>query len=146
MRLDTDQRTCIPNEKILLFIMGSEIRGVDLMQPNHLTIPTISHARQVLQPKVIDFLISEAQLYWTDTLLNEIKTAGISNGIISTVTDTDLAQVNGFAVDWIAHNLYVSTESGGQSRILASNVRGEYVTQIHTDLLQVLSIALDPAK
>lgn len=146
MRLDADQRTCIPNEKILLFIMGSEIRGVDLMQPNHLTIPTISHTVQVLQPKVIDFLISEAQLYWTDLMLNEIKTAGISNGIISTVTDTDLAVVNGFAVDWIAHIMYVSTESGDNSRILASNLRGEYVTQIHKDLLQVLSIALDPAK
>lgn len=48
MRLDLkDHKTCVPNEQILLFIMGNEIRGIDLMQPNHHTIPTISHSPQV---------------------------------------------------------------------------------------------------
>ena len=48
MRLDSEhENTCVPNEQILLFIMGSEIRGIDLMQPNHHTIPTISHSPQV---------------------------------------------------------------------------------------------------
>jgi hypothetical protein len=47
MRLDKDQRTCVTNEQILLFAMGGEIRGVDLQQPNHNTIPTISHPAQV---------------------------------------------------------------------------------------------------
>lgn len=146
MRLDTDNRTCIKNEQVLLFIMGNDIRGVDVMQPNHHTIPTISHTSHVLSPSVIDFLISDAQLYWSDQALNEVKTAGISNGIIDTILDTDLENVGGFAVDWISQNMYVSTESNENSRILASNLKGEFVTQIHNDLLNVRSIVLDPAK
>ena len=48
MRLDqTDKRTCVPNEQVLLFIMGDEIRGVDLMQPSHHTIPTIRQSPDV---------------------------------------------------------------------------------------------------
>lgn len=48
MRLDSkDNRTCIANEQVLLFIMGDEIRGIDLMQPNHHTIPTIRQSPQV---------------------------------------------------------------------------------------------------
>lgn len=146
MRLDTDQLTCISNEQVLLFIMGPEIRGVDLLQANHHTIPTISHSTQVIGPNVIDFLMDDQQLFWSDRTLNEVKTAGISNGIIDTILDTDLVNLSGFAVDWISRNMYFSTESDDQSRILASNVRGEFVTQIHSDLLTVLSLVLDPAK
>lgn len=48
MRLDPmDNRTCVANEQVLLFIMGDEIRGIDLMQPNHHTIPTIRQSPQV---------------------------------------------------------------------------------------------------
>lgn len=42
-----DNRTCVANEQVLLFIMGDEIRGIDLMQPNHHTIPTIRQSPQV---------------------------------------------------------------------------------------------------
>lgn len=126
--------------------MGPEIRGVDLLQANHHTIPTISHSTQVIGPNVIDFLMEEQQLFWSDHTLNEVKTAGISNGIIDTILDTDLVNLSGFAVDWISRNMYFSTESDENSRILASNVRGEFVTQIHSDLLTVLSLVLDPAK
>lgn len=146
MRLDDDNKTCIPNEQILLFIMGTEIRGVDVLQPSHHTIPTISHTSQVIGPKVIDFLISNAQLFWADNILNEIKTAGISNGIIQTILDTDLVNLSAFAVDWISNNMYLSTESNDYSFILACNLKGEYITYIHNDLFDVMSMVLDPTK
>lgn len=147
MRLAADGRTCVPNEQVLLFIMGTEIRGVDLMQPLHHMIPTISHASHVMGPSVLDFVYGEeGRLFWVDAVLCEVKAAGIANGLIETILDTDLFNAGGFAVDWISRNMYVSTESEDNSRILASNLRGEFVTEVLRDLLGVKSIALDPVK
>lgn len=145
--------------------MGTEIRGVDILQPNHHAIPTITHAN-AMGPNVIDFVIDDGRLYWSDVTLSEIRTAGLSNGLISTILDTDLENVSGFAVDWISSNvsvdvrirfeisvncwfhfqMYVSTESNANSMILACNLKGEFVTEIHKDLLAVLSIVLDPVQ
>lgn len=146
MRLDTDNRTCVPNEQVLLFIMGSDIRGVDVLQPNHHTIPTISHSAQVVSPNFVDFLIKEGRLFWSDSVMNEVKTSGLSNGSIETILDTDITNLSGFAIDWISNNMYMSTEYGETSRIIASNLKGEYITIIHEHLLNVTSIVLDPAK
>ncbi|XP_046809386.1 low-density lipoprotein receptor-related protein 1 [Lucilia cuprina] len=144
MRLDpTDNRTCVANEQVLLFIMGDEIRGIDLMQPIHHTIPTIRQSPQVLAPQRIDFTVEDSRLYWSDVQLNEIKTAGISNGLIDTIINTDIQNPFGFAIDWIAKNMYFSTGKV-KSDIWASNLKGEYVTEILADLNMVESIALDP--
>lgn len=43
----------------------TEIRGVDILQPNHYAIPTISQPH-VIGPNVIDFVIDEGRLYWPD--------------------------------------------------------------------------------
>lgn len=146
MRLDhTDNRTCVANEQVLLFIMGDEIRGIDLMQPNHHTIPTIRQSPQVLAPQRIDFTVEDSKLYWSDVQLNEIKTAGISNGLIDTIINTDIQNPFGFAIDWISKNMYFSTGKL-RSDIWASNLKGEYVTEILKDLNMVESIALDPVK
>lgn len=125
--------------------MGTEIRGVDILQPNHHAIPTITHT-YLMGPNVIDFVIDEGRLYWSDVTLSEIRTAGLSNGLISTILDTDLENLSGFAVDWISLNMYISTESSSNSVILACNLKGEFVTEIHKDLLSVLSIAVDPVQ
>lgn len=125
--------------------MGTEIRGVDILQPNHHAIPTITHT-YLMGPNVIDFVIDEGRLYWSDVTLSEIRTAGLSNGLISTILDTDLENLSGFAVDWISLNMYVSTESSSNSIILACNLKGEFVTEIHKDLLSVLSIVVDPVQ
>ena len=147
MSLDpSDNRTCIPNEQVLIYIMGDEIRGIDLMQPNHYTIPTIRQSPQVMAPQSIDFLVDENRLFWSDTLLNEIKSAGISNSLIETIMNTQLQKPYGFAVDWIAKHLYFSTARGTKFKILAANLNGEYVTEIHDQLYMVESIALDPAR
>lgn len=146
MGLNTDNKTCKPNEQVLLFIIGSEIRGVDVSLPNHHTIPTISHTAQVMGPNVIDFVIDDGVLYWSDNVLSEIKSSGLANGNIDTILDTGLVNLSGFAIDWISRNMYVSSETNSNSRILASNLKGEYVTIIHDELLNVSSIAVNPVK
>lgn len=48
MRLDPEnERNCVANEQVLLFVIGEEIRGIDLQQPNHHTIPTIRQSPRV---------------------------------------------------------------------------------------------------
>ncbi|XP_055918086.1 low-density lipoprotein receptor-related protein 1 isoform X3 [Eupeodes corollae] len=146
MRLDlADNKTCVPNEQVLLFIMGNEIRGIDLMQPNHHTIPTIRQSPQVIGPQRIDFTVDDSRIYWTDVQLNEIKTAGLSNGLIDTIVNTDLSKPYGFAIDWISKNMFFSSGKI-KCQIFACNLKGEYFTEIHRNLNVVESIALDPAE
>jgi low-density lipoprotein receptor-related protein 1 (alpha-2-macroglobulin receptor) len=90
MRLDTDEKKCVPNEQILLFVMASEIRGVDLLQPNHHTIPTISHPTQVIAPNRLDYVLNQTRLYWSDIQLNEVKTSPLASGPVETILDTDI--------------------------------------------------------
>ncbi|XP_002138212.3 prolow-density lipoprotein receptor-related protein 1 isoform X1 [Drosophila pseudoobscura] len=145
MRLDpSDERNCVPNEQVLLFVMVDEIRGIDLHQPNHHTIPTIRQSPRLVAPQRIDFLVDEGRIFWSDIQQNEISSAGISNGLIEPIINTNIEKPYGFAIDWIARHMYFSS---GQIRcnILASNLKGEYVTHIHEDLNMVDSIALDPA-
>lgn len=146
MGLHTDNKTCTANEQVLLFVVGTEIRGVDVAMPNHHAIPTISHTTQVFGPNVIDFLIEDGTLFWADNGLSEIKSSGLASGNIETILDTGLVNLSGFAVDWVSRNMYISTESNGNSRILACNLKGEYVTVIHENLYNVSSIVVDPVK
>lgn len=70
-----------------MFSRPNEIRGVDLMQPNYHTIPTIS-IPQVIQPVQIEFVAAKATLYWSDTQVNEVKSAGLTRGPTKTILDT----------------------------------------------------------
>lgn len=146
MQLSRDNKTCIQNEQVLLFMVGSEIRGVDVAQTNHHIIPTISHATHVLGSNVIDFLFGENRLFWTDRALDEIRTSGLANGHVEVILNTDLSNMGGFAIDYIARNLYVSTERDQRSKIRVCNLRGEFITDILSNLFVVSSIALNPAK
>ncbi|XP_052902166.1 low-density lipoprotein receptor-related protein 1 [Anopheles moucheti] len=146
MRLHEDRMQCVPNEEILLFVVLTEIRGVDLQQPAHYTIPTISHQTQVVQPAVLDYDISAARLYWNDVQLNEIKSSGLATGPIETILDTDISHSLGFAVDWISKLLYFSTGNETNSRIMVSNLNGEYVTEIADDLALVNSLVVYPTR
>uniref|UniRef100_A0A182SIS6 EGF-like domain-containing protein n=1 Tax=Anopheles maculatus TaxID=74869 RepID=A0A182SIS6_9DIPT len=146
MRLHEDRMQCVPNEEILLFVVLTEIRGVDLQQPAHYTIPTISHQTQVVQPSVLDYDISAARLYWNDIQLNEIKSSGLATGPIETILDTDISHSLGFAVDWISKLLYFSTGNETHSRIMVSNLNGEYVTEIANDLTLINSLVVYPTR
>lgn len=98
-----------------------------------------------MAPQRIDFLVDESRIFWSDIQQNEISSAGISNGLIEPIINTNIEKPYGFAVDWIGRNMYFSS---GQIKcnILASNLKGEYVTHIHEDINMVDSIVLDPAK
>ncbi|XP_030387623.1 low-density lipoprotein receptor-related protein 1 [Scaptodrosophila lebanonensis] len=146
MRLDpSNERECVPNEQVLLFVMGDEIRGIDLQQPNHHTIPTIRQSPRLVAPQRIDFLVEEGRIYWSDIQQNEISMAGISNGIIEPIINTNIEKPYGFAIDWIAKHMYFSS-GVTHCKILASNLKGEYVTNIIEQGLNIVeSIVLDPA-
>lgn len=98
-----------------------------------------------MAPQRIDFLVEDSHIYWSDIQQNEISRAGISNGLIEPIINTNIEKPYGFAIDWIAKHMYFSS---GQivGTILASNLKGEYTTHIHENLNMVDSIALDPAK
>lgn len=143
MQLSSDNKTCIQNEEVLLFLVGSEIRGIN-PQTNHYIIPTISHATQVPESNAIDFYFTGSRLYWTDKSIDEIRTSGLANGNVETILDT-FTNIGGFAVDYIAKNMFVSTAGrNGLSKIRVCNLRGEYIADIITNLHAVKSIALDP--
>lgn len=144
MQLSADNKTCIQNEEVLLFLVGSEIRGIN-PQTNHYIIPTISHATQVPELNVIDFWYAESRLFWTDKSVDEIRTSGLANGNVETVLDTDFTNIGGFAIDYIAQNMFISTAGrNGLSKIRVCNIKGEYIADILSNLHAVKSIALNP--
>ncbi|XP_031616659.1 prolow-density lipoprotein receptor-related protein 1 isoform X3 [Contarinia nasturtii] len=145
MQLSSDNKTCIQNEEVLLFLVGSEIRGIN-PQTNHYIIPTISHATQVPEMNNIDFLFNDNLLYWTDKSVDEIRTSGLTNGNVETILDTDFTNIGGFAIDYIAKNMFIATAGRyGSSRIRVCNIEGEYIADIVTGLRGVNSITLDPS-
>ncbi|XP_063218358.1 prolow-density lipoprotein receptor-related protein 1 [Bacillus rossius redtenbacheri] len=147
MRLDTDQRTCVVNEQVLLFSRSSEIRGVDLSLPYYHTIPTIS-LPQALSPSQLDFVASSKKIYWTDTQVNEVKRTGLTGGVTESIIDTGIEHPTGFAIDWVSSVMFVSSSGAGRNRILACNLEGEYLAAVveGEDLLQVRSLVVDPLR
>lgn len=146
MQLSADNKTCIQNEEVLLFLVGTEIRGIN-PQTNHYIIPTISHATQVAEVNIIDFLFADSRLYWTDKSVDEIRTSGLANSNVETILDTDFPNIGGFAVDFIGRNMFISTANrNGMSKIRVCNLHGEYISDILMNLYGVKSLALDAAR
>lgn len=146
MQLSSDNKTCIQNEQVLLFLVGTEIRGIN-PQTNHYIIPTISHATQVPEPNTIDFLYADSRLFWTDVGVDEVRSSGLANGNAAVVLDTDFTDIGGFAVDYLAHHLYISTAGRDSlSKIRVCNLNGEYISEIIGNLHAIRSIALDPPR
>ncbi|KAK9892226.1 hypothetical protein WA026_019028 [Henosepilachna vigintioctopunctata] len=139
MKLNTDNRTCIVNEKVLLIGRSGEIRGVDITQPYYHTIPTIS-TPLVHSPIQIEYLANTSTLYWADSQMSEIKRSGLTLGPSITLIDTGLQHPTGLAVDWLSNIMFVSSSTG----ILVCNLEGEY----STNLIQTnaLSVAVHPSE
>ncbi|KAK9679907.1 Low-density lipoprotein receptor repeat class B [Popillia japonica] len=140
MRLHTDNRTCVVNERVLLIARVHEIRGVDLLQPYYHTIPTISNP-QVMSAYHIEYLAANNTVYWTDYLLNEVKRSGLTMAQTQILIDTGLDHPTGLAVDWLAKNLFVGSLKG----IIVCNLNGEYSSIVIKDT-SVESIAIDPIR
>ncbi|KAL1115245.1 hypothetical protein AAG570_007276, partial [Ranatra chinensis] len=152
MRIGDDNTTCISNERVLLFSLLNEVRGVDLLQPYYHTIPTISlpHVSFVH----IDYRAETKEIFWTDSHSSEVKKAVLTGGATQTIIDTGIERPLGFAIDWISGNMFVSS-SGSSEKILVSNLKGEYIATVFasdetpdanswSDGQRILSLAVDP--
>lgn len=146
MQLSADNKTCVENEEVLLFLAGTEIRGIN-PKTNHYIIPTISHATQIAESNVIEYLFENSRLYWTDKSVDEIRSSGLIDSNVETILDTDFTNIGGFAIDYSAKNMYISTaRPGSLSRIRVCNLQGEYIADILTNLHAVNSLAVDPVR
>ncbi|XP_044727187.1 prolow-density lipoprotein receptor-related protein 1 isoform X2 [Chrysoperla carnea] len=147
MKLEKDKRTCVVNERVLLFSRANEIRGVDLSQPYYHTIPTIS-VPQVLSPSQIDFDAKTSTLYWTDPQISEVKRSGLTSGPTQTIIDAGLENPRGLAIDWISDLMFVSSTKNGINFIFACNLNGEYSSIIleNETLPVITSLTVDPTR
>lgn len=146
MQLSSDNKTCVQNEEVLLFLVGTEIRGIN-PQTNQPIIPTISHATTQPESNSIDFWFADSRLYWTDKSVDEVRSSGLANGQTVVVLDTDFTNIGGFAVDYLARHMYISTAGRNLlSKIRVCSLNGEYISEIIGNLHGVKSIALDPSK
>lgn len=96
-------------------------------------------------PSRLDFVVSEERLYWTDIQLNEIKTSGLINGPIETILDKDILNPTGFSIDWISKTMFIAIGDINY-RIIACNLKGEYLTEIINGLEPVFSLIVNPIK
>ena len=146
MKLDIDNKTCIPNEEVLLISRPNEIRGVDLSQPYYHTIPPINLPK-VIAASQIDFVAKQKQIYWADSQLNEVKRALLTGSPVETIIDTVITNPHGFAIDWIANNLFVTSMDANKGKIFVSNLNGEFISEIISeDLFNPQSLAVHPLK
>ena len=143
MKLDKDNRTCVPNEKILLFARPNEIRGVDLENIHYHIIPPISLPR-VISTYSVDFLAKQKQIFWADSESNELKRSNLNSSVVDVIIDTVIENPFGFALDWISGNLFITSQET-KPKIYVCNSNGEYIhTVISQNLSKPYSIAVDP--
>ncbi|KAK7083495.1 Low-density lipoprotein receptor-related protein 1B, partial [Halocaridina rubra] len=144
MSLGPDNRTCIRNEKVLLFSRPNEIRGVDLSKPTHdiiprISLPKVQHAAQ------LDFDGKSKKIYWADSKMNEVKRASLTGGPVETVMDTSIEAPKGFAIDWLSNNLFVTSHGGNVNQINVATLNGEFLIPIIKEkVVDPLSLAVDP--
>ncbi|CAB0020575.1 unnamed protein product, partial [Nesidiocoris tenuis] len=122
------------NDVVLLLVRPSEIRGVDLNQPFYHTIPTIS-LPQVNSPTEIDFDSSTTAIFWPETRGNHVKMSSLTPGLSKVIIDTGIENPQGFSIDWISKNMFVSSSSHSKINIFACNLQGEYFTNIYENNL-----------
>lgn len=146
MKLGEDGRSCVRNERVLLFSRPNEIRGIDPDNPYYHIIPPIS-LPQVLQAVQLDFFGQERRIFWVDSQVNEVKRVGLVGSPIETIVDTAIESPNGLAVDWMAGNVFFSSHGATHNYIAVCNLQGEFVIRIvEEDLLHVKSLAVDPSR
>ncbi|XP_063881494.1 prolow-density lipoprotein receptor-related protein 1-like isoform X4 [Scylla paramamosain] len=143
MSLGSDNMTCTQNEKVLLFSLGNEIRGVDLTKPTHDIIPRIPSPK-VKHVLAMDFDASRKRIYWADADINKVMRVSLTGSLIETVIDTVLTAPSGLAIDWLSGNMFV-TSLGTPKQISVATLDGEFLIPIIKDnLTHPLSLAIDP--
>ena len=131
------------NEKVLLFSLENEIRGVDLSKPTHDIIPRIPSPK-VKHVPAIDFHASKKRIYWVDSKLNKVMRVSLTGSLIETVIDTVLTSPTGFVIDWLSGNMFV-TSLGTPKQISVATLDGEFLIPIiKENLSHPMSLAIDP--
>lgn len=159
-RLASDERNCENIENLMIYISGAaEIKGVDLKHPYSLAISTIKHATEVISPTHLDFNPRENRLYWSDTQLNELKSIQLSTNLLpssqklETIIDTAFDKLNGFAVDYVSELIFfmhkipdIEADTGvfKSYRLMATNLKGEFMTKILDNLNEIYSFIVSP--
>ena len=145
MRLGADNRTCVPNERVLLISKPNELRGVDVKEVYYHIIPPISLPK-IVHSEEIDFHADQRKIYWADSESNEIKRSNISGGPVEVVFDTVLENPYGIAVDWMSGNLFVTSQEF-VPKIYVCKLNGEFILDvIHINLWKPFSLAVSPAQ
>ncbi|XP_076313100.1 LDL receptor protein 1 isoform X3 [Tachypleus tridentatus] len=147
MRLDKNEKTCLTNEKMLMFSRPNDIRGVDLEMPFYHVIPPFSIPKVHIATK-LQFVAKDHEIYWSDTELNEIKKASVTGITMETIIDTVISNPSGFAVDWVSRIMFFTSyqnESEREASIFASNLNGEYIVKVIVMNMSIpRSIAVHP--
>ncbi|RWS16456.1 hypothetical protein B4U79_10678 [Dinothrombium tinctorium] len=145
MKLDSNGKTCLVNEKVVLISRTNEIRGVDLDQPYYHVIPPISLPK-VIRAGQIEFDAKEKRIYWADSQLNEVKRANLTGSTVETILDSIIEHPFGFALDWISRNIFITSQhNNAAAKIFVCNLNGEYIFDIITEgLTNPQSLAVDP--
>ena len=161
-RLGSNKKDCENIEDLLIYISGAaDIKGVDLKHPYSLAISTIKHATEILTPTHLDFNPKENRLYWSDTQLNELKSIQLATYLqpspqkLETIIDTAFDHLKGFAVDHVSELIFFThlhstaekfeVENVIKShRLMATNLKGEFMTQILDDLNEIHSFIVSP--
>ncbi|XP_071101709.1 prolow-density lipoprotein receptor-related protein 1-like isoform X1 [Haliotis cracherodii] len=152
MKLEANNKTCVADNKFLLFVKENEIRGVDLNNAHYNVIPSIT-VPFVENATAIDYDSSEDKLYWTDKKRNVIRSAFINGTGIETIIDSGISNPEGFAIDWLSKNMYFSSYNDQKASISVAKLDGAYRIEIvstvataNANLLRPNSIAVHPKK
>ncbi|KAL8579462.1 hypothetical protein ACOMHN_026827 [Nucella lapillus] len=146
-KLNNDNRTCSEDNTFLLYVKENEIRGVDLKTAHYNVIPSIT-VPFVENASAIDYDVESDRLYWTDSKRQVITSAFLNGTGVQTIIDTGLSNPEGFAIDWLSHNMYFTSYDEDKASISVAQLDGAYRTEIITESKRskLNSIAVHPKK
>ncbi|XP_070183011.1 low-density lipoprotein receptor-related protein 1-like [Littorina saxatilis] len=144
-KLNSDKKTCTRDNTFLLYVKENEIRGVDLETAYYNVIPSIT-VPFVENASAIDYDSQSDRLYWTDSKRQVITSAFLNGTGVQTIIDTGLSNPEGFAIDWLSHNMYFTSYDEEKASISVSKLDGAFRTEIFTPkkTARVNSIAIHP--
>lgn len=147
MMLASDQRTCVPDEKVLLIGKPNEISVLSIKQPLYHIVSPISISK-IVYPKQFEFDARTKRIFWVDSHLNEVKRVHLTASSIETIIDVIIESPTAIALDWLSRNIYVtSTKPKQSSKIYISNLDGEYISVLldsSNGLIAPRSLAVHP--
>ncbi|XP_002741307.2 prolow-density lipoprotein receptor-related protein 1-like [Saccoglossus kowalevskii] len=142
-KLADDKKTCVSNEKFVLFTRQTELRGVDLKNGFYSVIPALT-VPELENATAVDYDAREKRIYWTDVKLNAIKRVFINGTGIESIV-SGVSNPHGLAIDWISRNIYWTSYDNSKKAINVAKLDKTYRNSIVTgDLDHPSAIAVNP--